>query len=242
MKTKRTNPFITSLFTAIFTIGIVIAPAQAQEKKMRGESKYDAKSVSEKMDKMQMEIYSIMENYPEMDYHYVYENGTMVGVEITGIPDAEEREKLEKLLITLEDFQDEITEVIEVTEVYYVSETEPEPKMGYNDFYNKLYNNIYYPEEAKNESIEGTVYVKFVVDEEGEVSKVKPKTNIEARDYYVEQLKKSAADAIRATSGDWVPAKIGGEPVSRWMMLPVEFKLETPPGLRRLYPFEDDAR
>jgi len=225
MKTKRTNPFITSLFTAIFTIGIVIAPAQAQEKKMRGESKYDAKSVSEKMDKMQMEIYSIMENYPEMDYHYVYENGTMVGVEIT-----------------LEDFQDEITEVIEVTEVYYVSETEPEPKMGYNDFYNKLYNNIYYPEEAKNESIEGTVYVKFVVDEEGEVSKVKPKTNIEARDYYVEQLKKSAADAIRATSGDWVPAKIGGEPVSRWMMLPVEFKLETPPGLRRLYPFEDDAR
>ncbi len=237
---KKTKTLINNLISTLVAFSLIASVAQAQDKKVtRGDKKYDSKTVEKRLDNLHIEAYSIMENYPAMNYNYIYDNGMMVGVEVNGIPNDKEREKLEKLLVTLKNFEDEVTEVVEISEVYYVSETDPKPKMGYDDFYDKIYNNILYPEEAKNQGVEGTIYVKFVIDEWGEISRMKSKTNIDAQERYLEQLKEEAEKAVAATSGDWVPAKIGSESVSRWMMVPVQFKLETPAGMRRLYPFAD---
>jgi len=235
-KFNMINKFLLTVLTLCISMQFV----QAQDYQKEGEKQdYRAGSIADSLEIMQMEIYSIMEEYPEMKYSYKYEGDEMMGVEITGISNEEEAKNLEELLMTLGKFQNEITNVVEVREVYYVSDEEPEPKMGYDDFYDKIYSNLVYPDEAQNQGVEGTVYVNFVVDQFGNVDRIKTKTNIDAQDYIVEELKRLAKEAIQSTSGDWEPATLAGEPVNRWMMIPIEYRLKTNPYLRRLYPFSE---
>ncbi|MEJ2006488.1 MAG: TonB family protein [Cyclobacteriaceae bacterium] len=86
--------------------------------------------------------------------------------------------------------------------VYYVAETEPVPADGYKDFYENLRAYVNYPESAKDQGIEGTVYVKFVVNDEGKVSDVIASEAIESdSDWIVESMVKEAKNAVKE-SGD----------------------------------------
>jgi TonB family protein len=73
-----------------------------------------------------------------------------------------------------------------------------------------------YPEAAKKDSVEGTVWLKTLVDEHGKVTKVE----IQKSD--AEVLNQAAVDAVK----QWVfkPAVMKGKPVAVWVSIPFRFR------------------
>lgn len=203
----------------------LISSAQNQN---AGKSYEEIEKTQDEIESLYVNIYGIMDIYPKATYTYEYDNGMAKEVLITGVPKLSDKEQLELYLMSLEDLKRDIYNLSNRTGVYYVSESEPEPKMGYRDFYDKLHNELSYPEKVKDRGVEGTVYVKFVVDSDGEVSNAILSDDIDADDYLVKALQKEAKEAVLATSGYWKPAKVGGINVASWAMVPVQFKLESP--------------
>ena len=79
--------------------------------------------------------------------------------------------------------------------------------------------NVAYPEEAKEKDIEGTVYVKFVVNSEGKVQDV---ATLRGVDPILDQ------EAIRVIESmpEWTPGRQGGKPVNVSMQVPIKFLIE----------------
>lgn len=117
-----------------------------------------------------VEVYGIMDQYPTSTYSYSYDdNGVVTSVLIEGVSVKEDKDRLGTYLVDLERLKTDIANLSNRLGVYYVSETKPEPKDGYRDFYTDLHSNLTYPELAEDRGLEGTVYVKFVVDDDGEI-------------------------------------------------------------------------
>ena len=81
-----------------------------------------------------------------------------------------------------------------------------------------IYNNIRYPETAKEKKLEGKVYVRFVIEKDGAVSNVKiirgvsPELDNEAK-------------AVIASMPKWEPGENNGVPVSVKYTIPIMFRL-----------------
>jgi hypothetical protein len=83
-----------------------------------------------------------------------------------------------------------------------------------------------------NWGVEGTIFVKFVVDENGENPFATTASNIEtSMDRYLEDLERQAVEAVKATSGDWEPGKVNGVEVASMAVVPITFEFETHPSL-----------
>lgn len=110
------------------------------------------------------------------------------------------------------------------TKVETLKEKEPDP----DDFIavekdpvidiKKLQGLVIYPEMAKKAGIEGTVYVRALVDKNGKISKA-----------IIESSDNKALDpaAIKAMMdyGYATPAVNGGQPVTCWITVPIKFQL-----------------
>ena len=85
-----------------------------------------------------------------------------------------------------------------------------------------IYGNIQYPAVAKDNGVEGTVVVRFVINEHGKVSQANVVKDIGAQ---------CGAEALRIVNLMneqnivWSPGKQRGNPVKVWFTLPVKFKL-----------------
>jgi len=75
-----------------------------------------------------------------------------------------------------------------------------------------------YPKLAKLAGIEGTVYLKLLISEKGNVEKVKVEQGVK------DMLDNSALDAAKKAS--FSPAMLNNKAVKVWVLLPVAFKLE----------------
>ena len=85
-----------------------------------------------------------------------------------------------------------------------------------------IYKNIKYPQVAKENNIEGTVVLKFVVDEKGRVDNIIILKDIGANcGHEAERVVK----LMNEQNILWEPGKQRGRPVKVWFMLPVKFKL-----------------
>jgi TonB family protein len=104
--------------------------------------------------------------------------------------------------------------------VYEIAEQMPECYGGEKVMYNFINDNIIYPENSKKKKIEGKVIVKFVVNEEGEITKVKAVKIPENG----EELSKEAERVIKKMQ-DWKPGKQNGQNVSVEFYVPIVFKL-----------------
>ncbi len=86
-----------------------------------------------------------------------------------------------------------------------------------------IYANIRYPQIARENGIEGTVVVQFVVNKDGSVTDMKLLRDIGA---------KCGDEAMRIVEGmnemekNWIPGKQRGKPVNVMFTLPIKFKLE----------------
>ncbi len=99
-----------------------------------------------------------------------------------------------------------------------IVEDNPEFPGGEVAFRKYLQDNIQYPITALENDIQGTVYVQFVIDAEGNV--VKPEIL-----RGVDPLLDKEALRVVGSSPKWKPAKMGGKPVRASLTVPVKFQL-----------------
>ena len=95
----------------------------------------------------------------------------------------------------------------------------PEFKGGMDALMKYMGDNVTYPEKAKEEKIEGKVFVSFVVNEKGKVTQAKIVKGAN------ELLDKEALRVINKMP-DWTPGKHEGKNVNVKMHLPINFKLD----------------
>ncbi|WP_224999285.1 TonB family protein [Cesiribacter sp. SM1] len=108
----------------------------------------------------------------------------------------------------------------DATGIYNIVEEEAMPIEGMAAFYQQLFSHINYPEEALAEKVEGTVYIRFVVDENGNVASAEP-----VKERMIGYgLEDEAIRVIEATK--WTPAKQRGNTVKQRKILPVKFILK----------------
>ena len=103
-------------------------------------------------------------------------------------------------------------------DVFTVVEQQPEYSGGYNKMMDFLFENLRYPEDARSQGIEGTVYVSFIVETDGAVTNVKIIRGLGAS---VDQEAKRVVELFP----NWQPGKQGGQAVRVKFVLPIKFKL-----------------
>lgn len=96
----------------------------------------------------------------------------------------------------------------------------PEFKGGVDSLFSYIKNNIKYPEWEKKQKIEGRVFVTFIVDKNGTITKPRILKT-------VEDSKNFDNEVIRVISEmpAWIPGQHNGENVAVQFNLPVRFKL-----------------
>lgn len=80
--------------------------------------------------------------------------------------------------------------------------------------------NIKYPKQAKETATEGMVYVRFVVQKDGNTGKVEIMRGIDPL------LDREAVSVIKSLP-KFEPGRKNGKPVSVWMTVPIHFSLDT---------------
>lgn len=103
--------------------------------------------------------------------------------------------------------------------VFVMVEQMPEFVGGQSALEAFLKSNLVYPAKAFNSGISGIVYVSFVVDEKGNITKVKVLHGFDAL------CDKEALRVIKLTSGKWKPGTQSGKTVKVQMTFPVKFDL-----------------
>lgn len=104
-------------------------------------------------------------------------------------------------------------------QVFTLVQTMPEYVGGEMALHAFIKKNLKYPKKARKKGIEGRVFVQFVVDKEGKVTKAKILKGI---GYGCDE------EALRVINKmpKWEPATYGGKPVSAAFTLPFSFKLK----------------
>ena len=103
-------------------------------------------------------------------------------------------------------------------EVFSKVDVMPEYPGGMEDLSYFFYTHLKYPEDAKKEKIEGTVYVAFIVDENGKVKNVRVIKGV------FPSLDKEAV-RVASQMPNWTPGKHNGKNVKVQFNLPVKFAL-----------------
>ena len=145
------------------------------------------------------------------------------------IPEVVEVVKDEKIIdkpVLLLDPEIDVDIIIEVEEepepvievVFDVVEETPEFIGGINKLYEYLGNNINYPEQAKDFSIQGKVFVQFVVWKDGTIRDVKVVKGAH------KLLDKEALRVIN-NMPNWKPGKQRGKNVNARFTLPIKFRI-----------------
>lgn len=108
----------------------------------------------------------------------------------------------------------------DTTQPYFIVEQMPEFKGGVDNLMAYLKKNIKYPDYEKKNKIQGTVYVQFVIDKKGKVTKPKIlRTVTNAKNFDEEVLR------VVKQMPDWIPGKQDGKNVNVELVLPVAFRL-----------------
>lgn len=107
--------------------------------------------------------------------------------------------------------------------VYYVVEEQPTFWGSESELEKYIKDNIKYPEKAREDGIEGTVFVEFVVGADGKVRDVETS---EATGDDVKQYLSEEAARVVSSMPDWVPGKQKGKPVDVRLSLPITFQLD----------------
>ena len=96
----------------------------------------------------------------------------------------------------------------------------PEPEEGLQGFLSYIGTNIRYPEEAKNQGIQGKVFIRFVVTKEGSIANVGVEKGIGYG------LDEEAVRVISSYDKKWKPGMSKGNAVNTKMVIPVAYELE----------------
>ncbi len=109
-------------------------------------------------------------------------------------------------------------EIVSEDEIYTIVEEMPEFPGGQPALANFMQTNIHYPEMAKEQGIQGKVWVGFMVDKEGNIHNVVIKRGIGGG--CDEEAKR-----VVSKMPQWKPGKQSGRPVKVNFVLPINFTL-----------------
>ena len=158
----------------------------------------------------------------------------------------EDRQRVTELMKEYKERRDsEIGQANPETGAYISPEVDARPKKGYEELMKTVTDKIDYPQNAIAAEMEGTVFVNFIVDENGEViggqaveailvpteemQYTQPLNPTKFSEMEIEETKKEmmkeAVEAITATSGQWEAAMQNGETVPAEIQLPVRFRI-----------------
>ncbi len=128
----------------------------------------------------------------------------------------------ESTVIEPRDYSTKIEEPEEevVDEIFVIVENFPEPVGGMMAFYEYVQKNMDYPNRARNMSVEGKVFVQFIVFPDGSLRNIKAIKGIGAG------CDEEAVRVIKESPVEWLPGKQRGVPVKVKMVLPITFKLK----------------
>jgi len=103
--------------------------------------------------------------------------------------------------------------------VYTRVETIPQFPNGEAELFHYLSTNIKYPEQARKDSVSGTVYVGFVVERDGSIIDVKIKRGVGGG---------CDEEAMRVIEKmpHWIPGKQDGKAIAVAYTVPIKFKLD----------------
>ena len=174
----------------------------------------------------------ITDDYPLFSYHYEMENGIVKDVTVTGVKNELDTRKIKVVLLNLESNRNKIRNQANRIGVFYAVDQEPEFKGGREALNQMLHENLKYPKDAKNWGTEGTIYVRFVVDADGNIPYATTTTELSGHEQlYARELEGQAVSAVRHTSGQWKPGQINGVNVASYVILPIKFDLQRDPGV-----------
>ncbi|MFW5915982.1 MAG: energy transducer TonB [Bacteroidota bacterium] len=132
----------------------------------------------------------------------------------------EQSEADENTEVSVDAFAEEEEEEEEEQQTFVVVENMPEFEGGgINAFREYVQKNIEYPTTASENGIEGSVFVRFVVDTDGSVTDVEVMRGVDP------SLDEEAMRVIR-DAPEWVPGEQRGEKVRVQFTIPIVFKLE----------------
>ncbi|MDY5024018.1 MAG: energy transducer TonB [Candidatus Egerieousia sp.] len=128
----------------------------------------------------------------------------------------------EGLAITVKDYVAEssyVEEEIEEEVPFAIVEHKPKFQGGdQNDFTKWVFNNIVYPEIAKENGVQGRVILQFTVDKDGSVKNVKVLRGVDS------SLDKEAVRVV-SSSPKWEPGRQRDKPAKVTFVFPVIFQL-----------------
>ena len=110
----------------------------------------------------------------------------------------------------------------EEEKIYSVVEQNAEYTGGMSALIKFISSTIVYPEYAKENEIQGKVYLQFVVRTDGSLSDIQVARSVPG----ASMLDKEAIRVLKLTSGKWKPSRQNGKPVSCRMNFPVSFVLQ----------------
>lgn len=91
------------------------------------------------------------------------------------------------------------------------------------EFITLIYKNIVYPDKAIADSVQGTVYLSYVITEEGRID------NVEVLRSPSEEIEVEAVRALKLINEQgivWIPGKKDGKPIAAKLVLPIQFVLD----------------
>ena len=127
----------------------------------------------------------------------------------------------ESPLFSLSEPEPEISDLIEtLPEVFVIAEEMPSFPGGDVAMMNFIYKNIRYPVRAKEEYVQGRVFLRFCVTSNGTINQLSVMKGVDPI---------LDAEAMRVVSmlPQWIPGKQGGKPVNVWFQLPITFQLRS---------------
>ena len=112
--------------------------------------------------------------------------------------------------------------IIENNDIYTIVDKMPEYSNGMTDLGQFIAHNIRYPQEARQEGIEGRILCSFIVTVDGSI------TNIEVVEGLHPLLDDEAIRVLGLMPG-WIPGENGGEKVNVKCLLPIDFTIDEEP-------------
>lgn len=93
---------------------------------------------------------------------------------------------------------------------------------GFAAFYQKIKENLVYPNSARINGKQGRVFIEFTISPEGYIIESSVKT-IKTFD---EDCARNAEAALKSIKTKWTPAKLNGSPTSQVIVIPIVFSLQ----------------
>lgn len=117
-------------------------------------------------------------------------------------------------LVAVEEPKEEVPEP-----PFTIVEKMPEPEGGLEAFYSFINKNLKYPAQARRIGVEGTVFVSFIVDKQGNMTEITIAKGIGAG------CDEEVLRIFEKNPPKWTPGKQRGVPVKVKKMIPVKFVL-----------------